>query len=71
MEEEIISEIAKLGAADLMTVAESLQLDTQGKVGNSSSLRKLVLRFLSSDAVEDSDDGGLQYFLKIKLFWRK
>ena len=66
MEEEIISEIAKLGAADLIAVAESLKSDTQGKVGNSSSLRKVVLRFLSSEAVEDSDDGGLQYFLKVK-----
>lgn len=69
VEEEVLSKLHELTLDELIEVNVQLNLPTveEGKKIK-SSVMKVILKYLSSDDVENSDDKGLAHFLWIKEF---
>ena len=67
-EEMVMSLLPTESLQSLLGICEILELD-QSKVasrkGNKNLILKMIIRYLSSETLEESEDGGLSTFLKI------
>ena len=73
VEEEVFGKLHGLTLEELVMVNAELKLPDieEGKKVNKSHVLKVILKYLSSDTVEQSDDAGLSSFLWIKGFMVK
>ena len=71
IEQAVYQSLGRLNAAELETLCEDLKLpakDLDGRRGNITLLNKLILRYLTSTEVEDSEDGGTPIFEQIYTY---
>lgn len=71
IEQAVYQSLGSLNAAELEKLCEDLKLpqkDLDGRRGNVTLLNKLILRYLTSTEVEDSDDGGTPIFEQIYTY---
>ena len=64
-EQEVFWSLGELTAEQLEHVCSHLKLETEGKRGNKLRLTKLIFKFLTSDELENSEDGGASYFAAV------
>lgn len=67
-EEMVMSLLPSQSLECLVGICETLELDKSkvaSKKGNKNLILKMIVRYLSSETLEDSEDGGFSTFLKI------
>ena len=66
LQSEVIGMLSVLELVDLQSVAQRLMLEVNSTIkGNKCLLLRVILRFLNSEEVEESRDGGLGMFLDL------
>ena len=69
LEEWVIGKMGELELDQLKFIHNNLQLPAiDPDKDNKRHVMKLILRYLSSEDVEDSDDGGMAHFLAIQTY---
>ena len=66
--DEVLAQLSKLSVEQLTAICSTESVDIPlAKQGNKSSIAGLLLRFISSEIVEESQDGGLALFQRLVL----